>query len=99
MNITEFKQLVTNLPLNKTERSRANNLTASTFKFLCRTLDPTFSIKAVNNTNWRNTWHKLNQILAKEDKFHRIQSHNMRHCKDKFIDYSDLAYNGVADDL
>lgn len=95
MNVTDFKNKVLSLNLNETESIRIKHLTAKCFKLKVRTFT---DIKEVNNSNYKQVWFELNKQLAKEDKFHRIQTHSMRTSKE-FVDYSHIAYNNSTDDL
>lgn len=97
MNITDFRNNVLSLNLNKAEITRINNLTASNFKFLVVKFTE-FSYKNINELNFKKVWFEINKILAKEDKFHRIQTHSMRNYR-WYSDYSHLAYNGVTEDF
>jgi hypothetical protein len=97
MNITDFRNNVLSLNLNKAEITRINNLTASNFKFLVVKFTE-FSYKNINELNFKKVWFEINKILAKEDKFHRIQTHSMRNYRG-YSDYSHLAYNGVTEDF
>lgn len=98
MNITEFKNNVLKLNLNSAEIKRINNLSASSFKYnayhFCN-----ISSKKITIDNFKQIWNKLNKQLAKEDKFHRMQTHSMRNRRTVFIDYSNAAYNNHTDDL
>ena len=95
MNVTYFKAKVLSLNLNKAELIRIKHLTAKEFKFKLR-LYTEFS--DVTDSNYKHVWFQLNQQLAKEDKFHRIQTHSMRTSKG-FVDYSHIAYNNSTEDL
>lgn len=95
MNVTDFKNKVLSLNLNKTEIIRIKHLTAKEFKFKLR-LYTEFS--DVTDSNYKQVWFQMNQQMAKEDKFHRIQTHSMRTSKG-FVDYSHIAYNNSTDDL
>ena len=95
MNVTDFKNKVLSLNLNKAEVIRIKNLTAKHFKFKVRV---STSFVDVNDSNYKQVWFELNEQLAKEDKFHRIQTHSMRTSKG-YVDYGHLAYNNSADDL
>lgn len=96
MNVTDFKNKVLSLNLNKAEIIRIKHLTAKEFKFKLR-LYTEFS--DVTNSNYKQVWFQMNQQMAKEDKFHRIQTHSMRTSKERYVDYSHLAYNNSTDDL
>lgn len=96
MNVTDFKNKVLSLNLNKAEIIRIKNLTSSEFKFKVRLFTEVKEIKNVNDSNYKQVWFELNQQLAKEDKFHRIQTHSMRNSKG-FIDYSHMAYNNSSE--
>ena len=98
MNVTDFKNKVLSLNLNKTETIRIKNLTGRAFKFKVRIFTDFKDVKEITDLNYKQVWFELNKELAKEDKFHRMQTHSMRTSKG-FIDYSDLAYNNSADDL
>jgi len=95
MNVTDFRNKVLSLNLNKAEMIRINNLTASEFKFKLRIFT---EFKEVTDSNYKQVWSQMNKQLAKEDKFHRIQTHSMRTSKG-CVDYSHMAYNNSADDL
>ncbi len=95
MNVTDFRNKVLSLNLNAAEITRIKNLTAKEFKFKLRIYT---EFTEVTDSNFKQVWVELNPRMAKEDKFHRIQTHSMRTSKG-FIDYSDLAYNGVTDDF
>ena len=95
MNVTDFRNKVLSLNLNKAEVIRIKNLTAKHFKFRVRV---STSFVDVNDSNYKQVWFELNEQLAKEDKFHRIQTHSMRNYKG-YVDYSHMAYNNSADDL
>jgi hypothetical protein len=95
MNVTDFKNKVLSLNLNKTEMIRIKHLTAKQFKFKVKTFT---DIKEVTDSNYKQVWFELNKQLAKEDKFHRIQTHSMRNSKG-FVDYSHIAYNDSTEDL
>lgn len=95
MNVTDFKNKVLSLNLNKTEMIRIKHLTAKHFKFKVKTFT---DIKEVTDSNYKQVWFELNKQLAKEDKFHRIQTHSMRTSKG-FVDYSHIAYNDSTEDL
>ena len=95
MNVTDFKNFVTeSFPnLNHAEHTRLKNLTARGFKYASSKLP-----EAVTLDNIRKSWQIINMQLAKEDKFHRIQTHSMRNYRG-CEDYSNQAYNGSSDDL
>ena len=95
MNVTEFKNKVLSLNLNKAEIIRIKHLTAKQFKFKLRIYT---EFNDVTDSNYKQVWFQLNQQMAKEDKFHRIQTHSMRISKG-FVDYSHIAYNNSTDDL
>ncbi len=95
MNVTDFKAKVMSLNLNKAEVIRIKHLTAKEFKFKLRIFT---EFKEITDSNYKQVWFKLNQQLAKEDKFHRIQTHSMRISKG-FINYSHMAYNNSTEDL
>jgi len=95
MNATEFKNKLLLLNLNQAEVNRVKNLTTKQLKFKLRVYT---EFKEITDENYKQVWFKLNTQLAKEDKFHRIQTHSMRNSKG-FTDYSHLAYNGVAEDF
>lgn len=97
MNTTQFKEKVLTLNLNKAEIKRIKNLTTRSFKYDLRMLLQ-MKKEEVTENNFKMVWNILNQQMAKEDKFHRIQTHSMRNCKE-YIEYGHLAYNGVADDF
>jgi len=96
LNPTEFKNKLLLLNLNKAEIRRVKNLTTKQLKFNLRVYT---DFKEITDENYKQVWRKLNCGLAKEDKFHRIQNHNARNSKYAYVDYSHLAYNGVADDF
>jgi flagellar basal body rod protein FlgC len=98
MNVTDFKNKVLSLKLNNAETIRIKNLTGRAFKFKVRIFTDFKDVKEVNESNYKQVWFQLNKELAKEDKFHRMQTHLMRTSKG-FIDYSNLAYNNSSDDL
>lgn len=95
MNITTFREKVLTLNLNKAEKNRINHLTSRAFKYDVKRYT---EFKEVTDDNFKQVWSKLNQQLAKEDKFNKAQIQSMRHAKE-YVDYSDLAYNNSADDL
>jgi hypothetical protein len=95
MNVTDFRTKVMSLNLNKSELIRINTLTSRQFKFKVRVYT---DFKEVNDSNYKQVWFELNKQLAKEDKFHRIQTHSMRTSKG-YYDYSHLTYNNSSDDL
>jgi len=95
MNVTDFKSKMLALNLNEVEARRVKNLKAKGLKYDLRVFT---DFTEITDENYRQVWFQLNKQLAKEDKFHRIQTHSMRSSKG-FVDYSHLAYNGVADDF
>jgi predicted PP-loop superfamily ATPase len=95
MNPTEFKNKLLLLKLNQAEVARIKNLTTKELKFKLRIFTP---FKEITDENYKKVWQLLNMQLAKEEKFYRIQSHNMRQSIG-YSDYSHLAYNNVTDDL
>lgn len=96
MNITDFREKVLKLNLNHKEIKRINNLTSKYFKFL---LGKKLQIREVTDKNYKEVWYRLNGLLAKDDKFHRQQTHRMRNSKVEFVDFSHLAYNNSSEDL
>jgi broad specificity polyphosphatase/5'/3'-nucleotidase SurE len=95
MNPTEFKNKLLELNLNKVEKERVKNIRTKSLKFDLR-VNTDFS--EITDDNYKQVWFQLNQQYAKDDKFHRIQTHSMRNCRG-FEDYSDMAYNNSSDDL
>lgn len=95
MNVTTFKDRLLSLNLNKVERRRVLDLTAKGLMFDLRTYT-TFT--EITEVNYKQVWFELNKKLAREDKFHRAQTHSMRSSKG-FHDYGHLAYNNSSDDL
>jgi len=95
MNVTDFKNKVMSLNLNEAEAIRIKHLTASQFKFKLRIYT---EFSEATDSNYKQVWFQMNQQLAKEDKFHRIQTHSMRTSKG-FVDYSHMAYNNSTEDL
>ena len=95
MNATEFKNNVLSLSLNPAEVIRIKNLTTKQLKLNLREFT---EFKEITEANYKQVWFQLNQYLAKQDKFHRIQTHKMRHSTG-YVDYSHLAYNNVSDDF
>lgn len=95
MNVTDFKNKVLSLNLNKAEIIRIKHLTAKQFKFKLRIFT---EFSEVTDSNYKQVWFQLNQQMAKEDKFHRIQTHSMITSKG-FVSYGHIAYNNSADDL
>jgi hypothetical protein len=95
MNTTEFKNKLLLLKLNDSEIKRVNNLTTRQLKYKLRLYT---DFKEITDNNYKQVWFVLNTQLAKEDKFHRMQTHSMRNSKG-YSDYSHLAYNCVTDDL
>lgn len=95
MNVTDFRNKVMSLNLNKAELIRIKHLTSKQFKFKVRLIT---DFNEVNDSNYKAVWCKLNEYMAQEDKFHRIQTHSMRTSKG-YSDYGHLAYNNSSDDL
>ena len=95
MNVTDFRNKVMSLNLNKAELIRIKYLTAKEFKFKLRVYT---EFEEVNDSNYKQVWFELNKQMAKEDKSYRIQTHSMRNSKG-FVDYSHMAYNNSSDDL
>lgn len=93
MNITEFKRLVN--PANEAESKRLSELTSRHLKHTIKHLD----LPEPTRENTSKVWQSLNKQFAKEDKFHKQQTHEMRNFKGGFEDYSDMAYNNSSDDL
>lgn len=91
MNVTRFKELANSTNLSKTEKFRIDNLLARCFKYMTRECPAT-------EDNWKKVLHSVKKELARNYKFHRIQTHNMRSSKG-YIDYSSQAYNNSSDDL
>lgn len=95
MNPTEFKNEVLKLNLNKAEEIRVRNITTRSLKWNLREHT---DFSQITEDNYKKVWFQLNKQLAKEDKFHRIQTHSMRNCRG-FEDYSSTSYNNHTDDL
>ena len=94
-NATEFKTRVLSLNLNVAEIVRIKNLTTKQLKLNLREFT---EFKEITEANYKQVWFHLNQYLAKQDKFHRIQTHKMRNSTG-YVDYSHLAYNNGSDNF
>lgn len=99
MNPTQFKEKVLTLNLNQAEITRVKNISTRSFKYdLKRLLD--MKKEDITDKNFKMVWSTLNKQYAKDDKFHRIQTHSMRNFfKRPFTDYSNIAYNNSSEDL
>jgi hypothetical protein len=95
MNVTELKSKLLSLNLNKVEKYRVECLRAKELKFKLRTYT---DFTEITDENYKEVWYQLNKQIAKEDKFHRAQTHSMRNSSG-YVDYSHLAYNGVTEDF
>lgn len=95
MNITTFKSLVK--PANEAERKRLDNLHGRYFRFLMHKYS--IGIKNINESNIKMVWNTLNKELAADEKLHRRLIQGVRESNRGYVDYSDLAYNGVTDDF
>lgn len=96
MNVTTFKSLLS--PKLPAEQKRLKDLTASILR------NVSFNhygkdLKMIEPADVKPLWQLVNKYYADWEKSSRKQRHEMRTSRHRYVDYSHLAYNGVADDL
>lgn len=97
MTCTEFKEKVLKLVKlsNEAEKKRYLNISNKQLKVADVHVKHIFTDKEVVQG-----WLKFNKSQAEWEAYQRQSRHNARSLRYKpFTDYSDLAYNGVADDF
>lgn len=96
MNCTDFKKKVSDI-VNITNEAEKNRYQKISRKELQRA---GVNIRNITtDKEVKQAWRKFNKYQADWEKHCRKSKHFERNLKGSFVDYSHLAYNGVADDF